>query len=84
MSLLPCDRNPVALRVVDDDGYWDIDALREHVEGCELCECVHDAFTAMTGSQGGAAGRGASKRRGDSNYYRALAGRGRKAQSLAS
>ena len=32
MSLLPCDLDPVALRVVDDDGYWDIDALREHVK----------------------------------------------------
>ncbi len=84
MSLLPCDRDPVALRVVDDDGYWDVDALREHVKGCDLCECVHDAFTAMTGSKGGAAGRGASKRRGDSDYYRALAGRARKAQRLAS
>ncbi len=84
MSLLPCDRDPVALRVVADDGFWDIDALRDHVKACELCECVHDAMAAMTGSRGGAAGRGASKRRGDSNYYRALAGRARKAQSLAS
>lgn len=33
MSLLPCDRDPLALRVVDDDGYWGIDALGEHVEG---------------------------------------------------
>ena len=82
MSLLPCNRDPVALRVVDDEGFWNIGALREHVKGCELCECVHDAFTAMTGSRGGAAGRGASKRRGDSNYYRALAGRARRRKAL--
>ena len=85
MSLLPCDRDPVALRVVDDDGYWDLEVLFEHVKACELCECVYDALAAMTGSRGGSAGRGASKRRGSSDYYRALAGRARrKAQGLAS
>ena len=77
MSLLPCDRDPVEAHVVVD-GFWDLDALREHLKACELCECVHDALAAMTGSKGGAAGHGASKRRGDSNYYRALAGRARK------
>ena len=74
MSILPCDRDPGALRVVVD-GYWDLDALREHVAGCRRCECVRRALAAMTGSQGGSAGRGASKRRGGSDYYRALAGR---------
>ena len=75
MSLLPCDRDPFALQVVNAEGYWNVDALSEHVKGCDLCDCVHDVFAAMTGSRGGSAGRGSSKRRGDSNYYRALAGR---------
>ena len=82
MSLLACDRDPVALGVVVDS-YWNLEALFEHVKACELCECVHDALAAMTGSQGGAAGRGASKRRGNSDYYR-LASRARKAQGVAS
>ena len=47
MSLLPCDRDPVEAHVVVD-GFWDLDALREHLKACELCECVHDALAAMT------------------------------------
>ena len=74
MSLLPCDRDPVALRVVIG-GYWDLEALGEHVRDCRLCECVRSAMAAAMGALGGAAGRGAKKRRGSSEYYRALAAR---------
>jgi hypothetical protein len=74
MSLLPCDRDPVALGVVVS-GFWDYEALREHVRGCRLCECVRRALAGATGAQGGANGRGAAKRRGSSEYYRALAAR---------
>ncbi len=81
MSLLPCDLDPAALRVVVD-GYWDLDALGEHVNGCRRCSSVRSAMAATTGSQGGKAG-GPAKRRGGSDYYRALAGRARKAQDLA-
>jgi len=74
MSLLPCDRDPKALRVVVD-GYWDLEALRDHLKACRLCACVQGAMAAVTGSQGGAHGRGAAKCRGSSDYYRALAAR---------
>jgi hypothetical protein len=74
LSILPCDRDPVALRVVVG-GYWDLDALREDVRGCELCECVRSAMVGAAGAQGGRAGRGAAKSRGSSEYYRALAAR---------
>jgi hypothetical protein len=76
MSILPCDRDPRALRVVVD-GFWDLDALREHLKACDICDCVRDALAAMTGSQGGSAGRGVSKRRGGSDYYRTLGARAR-------
>jgi hypothetical protein len=72
VSILPCDLDPTSLGVVVD-GYWDLDGLREHVKVCDLCECVRDAMAAMTGSQGGKTGRGAAKRRGDSEHYRRLA-----------
>ena len=74
MSLLPCDRDPNALRVVVG-GFWDLDALREHVQTCRLCACVQGAMAAAPGAKGGASGRGAAKRRGSSEYYRALAAR---------
>ena len=74
MSLLPCDRDPVALGVVVGR-FWNYDTLREHVRGCRLCECVRSALAAAAGAQGGTAGRGAAKRRGPSEYYRALAAR---------
>ena len=77
MSILPCDSDPIALRVVAN-GYWDFDALRRHVAGCRRCESVRSAMAAMAGAQGGSAGRGASKRRGGSDYYRALAARSRR------
>ena len=73
MSLLPCDLDLVALGVIEDGRYWDLDALREHVRECRRCTSVRRAFAAMTGSQGGTAGRGAAKRRGDSEHYRRLA-----------
>ena len=82
MSILPCDLDPVALRVVVGR-YWELDALREHVNGCRRCKSVFDAMTAMTGSQGGIAGRGASKRRGNGDYYRALVKRRRRTQGVA-
>ncbi len=72
MSLLPCDLDPVALRVVVNR-YWDLDALREHVSECRRCSSVRSAMAAMTGSQGGTAGHGAAKRRGNSEHYRRLA-----------
>ena len=72
MSLLACDRDPNALGVVVD-GYWELEALVEHVKACELCDCLQNAMAAATGSRGGSAGRGAAKRRGSSEYYRALA-----------
>ena len=75
MSLLPCDSDLVALRLLVDGRYWDLDALRHHVSGCRRCQCIRRALAATTGSQGGMAGRGASKRRGGSDYYRALAAR---------
>lgn len=40
-------------------------------ESCRLCWAVRDALRAA-GRRGGLAGRGESKRRGDSAYYRAL------------
>ena len=82
MSILPCDLDPVAVGV-HVDGYWDLDPLREHVAGCRRCENVRRALAAMTGSQGGSAGGGDAKRRGDGDYYRALSRRGRnKTQDL--
>jgi hypothetical protein len=74
MTLLPCDLDPIQLRVVVN-GYWDLEALREHVSACRRCASLGAAMAAMTGSQGGATGRGAAKRRGSSEYYRALAAR---------
>lgn len=74
MSILPCDRDPVALGVVVGR-YWEPEVLTEHLQDCPCCKSVFRAFTALTGSQGGKAGRGASKRRGGSDYYRALAAR---------
>ena len=74
MGLLPCDGNLGALGVVVGR-YWDYAALREHMQACRLCGCMWAAMAAATGSQGGANGRGAAKRRGSSEYYRALAAR---------
>jgi hypothetical protein len=74
VSILPCNLNPVALRVVVD-GYWNLGALRDHVGGCRWCTAVYRATAAAMGSKGGLAGRGSAKRRGSSAYYRALAGR---------
>jgi hypothetical protein len=73
---LPCGFDPITLRVIVDD-VWDLDALEEHVRGCPACSLIHWAMAVMTGSNGGRAGRGASKRRGSGEYYRALAGRRR-------
>jgi hypothetical protein len=77
VSILPCNLDPVALGVVVD-GYWDYDALGEHVNGCRRCKSVHSALAAMTGSRAGRAGRGAAKCRGGSDYYRALAARAKR------
>jgi hypothetical protein len=80
MSILPCHGDLVALGLVEEeDGhrYWRMDQLRGHVARCSACSCLLDVFSAMTGAQGGRAGRGAAKRRGGSAYYRALAARKR-------
>jgi hypothetical protein len=74
MSLLACDRDPRVVGVVVD-GYWELEALSEHVKTCALCACVQSAMAAAMGSRGGSAGRGAAKRRGSSEYYRTLAAR---------
>ena len=34
MSLLACDRDPVAVGVVDD-GYWDLEAQLGHIPGTQ-------------------------------------------------
>ena len=83
MSLLPCDGDLRALGVLDEDGYWDMDALREHVQTCESCECIRDAFASVTYSMAGRAGKGKAKRRGDTEYYRRLAAKGRNGQAAA-
>jgi hypothetical protein len=75
VSFLPCDRDPEALGVTrraENAFRWNLPALREHVVACRTCRGVFRIFSIMTGSQGGAAGRGAAKRRGDSAYYRSL------------
>lgn len=72
MSLLPCDRNLAALGVVSGR-YWDLEALGHHVRACQRCAAVYRAMASAMGSQGGRAGRGAAKRRGDSDHYRRLA-----------
>ena len=36
MSLLPCDSDLVALGLLVDGRYWDLDALRDHVSGLEV------------------------------------------------
>jgi hypothetical protein len=72
MSLLPCDGNLAALGVVAG-GYWDLEALRAHLDECRPCAAVYRAMAAAMGSRGGQAGRGAAKRRGSSEYYRRLA-----------
>jgi hypothetical protein len=77
MSLLACDRDPVALGVVVTDSgrrVWDLEALEAHVRECRACGSLHSALAAITASRAGRAGRGATKRRGDAGYYRALAG----------
>ena len=76
MTLLPCDSDLVALGVLEDGRHWDLGTLREHVRDCRRCTAIRRAFAAMTGAAGGRAGRGASKRRGGSDYYRALALKG--------
>jgi len=63
-SVLPCRSDLVALRLLKDkDGhrYWRMDQLRAHVAGCPSCSYLLDVFSAMTGAQGGKAGRGAAK-----------------------
>ena len=72
MSLLPCDGDLVALRVVVDR-YWDLDGLRQHMQACRACTSVYRAMAKAMGAQGGRAGRGAAKRRGDSAHYSRLA-----------
>ena len=72
MTLLACDRNLVELGVVVD-GYWDLEALRQHMLDCRPCASLYDAMASAMGSQGGRAARGAAKRRGDSEHYRRLA-----------
>lgn len=76
MSWLPCDGNPAALRVVVD-GHLNLDGLREHMQACRECMSLHramaKAMAKATGARGGRAGRGAAKRRGDSEHYRRLA-----------
>ena len=76
MSWLPCNGNPEALGVVVN-GYLDLAGLRHHMLECRPCASVYKAMArAMakaTGAQGGRAGRGAKKRRGDSAHYRRLA-----------
>jgi hypothetical protein len=74
MSLLPCDLDPLALGIVVD-GRWSLEALRDHVQTCRDCTLIRWSFAAITGGAGGRAGRGPLKRRGDANYYRALANR---------
>jgi hypothetical protein len=39
MSILPCDLDPIALRVVVGR-FWDLAALREHVRACRACTSV--------------------------------------------
>jgi len=72
MSILPCDSDPRSLGLIVE-GYWELKALREHVKECRPCRSVLRAFAAATGAEGGMAGRGDSKRRGDSDHYRRLA-----------
>jgi hypothetical protein len=74
MTLLACDGDLIALRLAED-GYWNLDALLEHMRECRRCGSFYSAMAAAMGSQGGMAGRGAVKRRGSSEYYRALASR---------
>ena len=78
MSLLACDRDPVALGVVVADSgrrVWDLEALGAHVRACRACESLQQALAAIAASRAGRAGRGAVKRRGDAGYYRALGAR---------
>lgn len=72
MSLLPCDGDLVALGVVVD-GYLDRDGLGKHMSACRPCASVYRAMAKAMGARGGAAGRGAAKRRGSSEHYRRLA-----------
>ena len=76
MSLLPCDQDPAALRVVVGR-YWHLETLRDHVQACRRCKAVYDAFVSMNATRAGRAGRGASERRGDAAHYRRLAERSR-------
>jgi hypothetical protein len=72
MSLLACDRDPKVLQIVVD-GCWNTEALSKHLLACRACASLQSAMAAATGFRGGASGRGAAKRRGDADYYRALA-----------
>lgn len=75
MSLLPCNGDLTGLGLLEEGRFWDLDALREHIQACSECACVWDAMAAAFGAAGGAAGRGSAKRRGDSAFYRQLASR---------
>ena len=75
-SILACGQDLEAAGVIDAERCWDLAGLREHIQSCEKCASVQEAMAAAMGAKGGAAGRGAAKRRGDSAYYRRLAARG--------
>lgn len=78
MSILACDRDPLTLGVVVVESgrhVWDLEALGAHVRECRACASLRHALATIAASQAGMAGRGATKRRGDGDYYRALAGR---------
>jgi len=47
LSLLACDRDPGDLGVVVD-GYWDIEALSDHLSECRACRCLQDAIAASS------------------------------------
>ena len=72
MSLLPCDGDLVALGVVAGR-FWDLAALGEHMQACRPCGLVYTVMATAMGAQGGRAGRGAAKRRGNSEHHRRLA-----------
>lgn len=84
MKGLPCGQDRIALGIVRNvspehpGGFWDLAALRQHAPACPWCSTFLRAMAIITGSEGGRAGRGAAKRRGDSDYYRALSARRRR------
>jgi hypothetical protein len=72
MSPLPCRGDLAALGVVVD-AYLSLEGLRKHLGECRACASLSRLMAKAVGSRGGVAGRGAAKRRGDSEHYRRLA-----------